>query len=79
MNLLNGISKTDWRFFNDLSCSLLFLFYCFHFLFFISIVWYCGAGVFGLIGCKLLSPSVALPTFINTNDNNNYFLTGEGG
>ena len=26
--------------------------------------WHCGAGVFGLIGCRSLSPSVALPTFL---------------
>ena len=31
-------------------------------LFFLSIGWYCGAGVFGLIGCILLSLSLALPT-----------------
>ena len=31
--------------------------------FFLSIGWYCGAGVFGLIGCISLSPSLALLTF----------------
>ena len=30
-------------------------FYCFPFLFFISIDWYFGAGVFGLIECKSLT------------------------
>ena len=37
-------------------------------LFFIG--WYCGAGVFGLIGCISLSLSLALPTFLNNNKNN---------
>ena len=41
----------------------------FPFLFFLSIGWYCGAGVFGLIGCIPLSFSLALPTFFNNNDN----------
>ena len=31
--------------------------------------WYCGAGVFGLIVCKLLTLSLALPTFFNNNNN----------
>ena len=31
--------------------------------------WYWGAGVFRLIGCKLLSPSLALSTFFNNNNN----------
>ena len=34
----------------------------FHFLFFLSIGWYCGAEVFGLIRCISLSLSLALPT-----------------
>ena len=41
----------------------LFIFYCFPCLFVLSLGSYCGAGVIGLIGCKLLSPSLALPTF----------------
>ena len=41
----------------------------FPFLFFLSIGWYCGAGVFGLIGCISLSLSLALPTFFNNNNN----------
>ena len=32
---------------------------------FLSIGWYCGAGVFRLIGCKSLSLSLALPTSFN--------------
>ena len=47
------------------------VFYFFSFLFFLSIGWYCGAGVFGLIGCIPLSLSLALPTFFNNNNNNN--------
>ena len=43
----------------------------FHFLFFLSIDWYYGAGVFGLIGCISLSLSLALPTSFNNNNNNN--------
>ena len=34
----------------------------FPFLFFLSIGWYCGAGVLGLIGCIPLSLSLALQT-----------------
>ena len=34
-----------------------------------SIGWYCGAGVFGLIGCTSLSLSLALPTSFNNNNN----------
>ena len=41
----------------------LFVFYCFPVLFWFSIGWYCGALVFGMIGCKSLSPSLALQTF----------------
>ena len=37
-------------------------------LFFLSIGWYCGAGVFGLIGCISLSLSLALPTSFNNNN-----------
>ena len=38
--------------------------------FYDSIGWYFKAGVFGLIGCYSLSPSLALTIFFN-NDNNN--------
>ena len=37
----------------------------FPFLFFLFIGLYCGAVVFGLMGCKSLSPSRALPTSFN--------------
>ena len=33
------------------SCSLTFVSYCFPFIFFHSMGWWCGVGVFGLIGC----------------------------
>ena len=33
--------------------------------------WFCGAGVFGLIGCKFLSPCFAIPTSFNNDNNNN--------
>ena len=42
-------------------------------VFLLSIVWYCGAWVFGLIGCISLSLSLALPTFFN-NDNSELLL-----
>ena len=48
-----------------------FVLYCFHLLFFLSIGCYSGAGVFGLIGCRSLSPRIALPTSFNNNSNNN--------
>ena len=43
----------------------------FNFYFILSIGWYCGAVVFGLIGCISLSPSLALLNFFNNNNNNN--------
>ena len=49
-----------------LSCSTIF-----PSLFFLSKGFYCGAGVFGLIGCISLSLSLALPTSFNSNNNNN--------
>ena len=55
----------------------LFVVYCFLFPFFLFICWYCGAGVFRLIGCKSLSPSLALFTYFNNYyyNNNNLLLT----
>ena len=55
------------------SCLVHFVFYCFSFLFFPSIGWYCGAGVFGLIGRLLLSPSPSSPPFFNNTINYYYF------
>ena len=40
----------------------------FRFLFFLSIGWYCGAGIFWLTGCRSLSPS--LNCYANNNNNN---------
>ena len=48
-----------------------FFFFFFFFFFFLSIGCYCGAGVFGLIGCISLSPSLALLTFFNNNNKSN--------
>ena len=48
-----------------------FVFNYFPFLFFSSIGWLCGAGVFRLIGCQSPSPGLALPIFFNNNNNNN--------
>ena len=57
-------------FFIGLSCSPLFqtLSSIFLFLFFLSIGWYCGAGVFGLIGCKSLSRPCAADIFLIMTD-----------
>ena len=41
----------------------------FTFLFFLSIGWHCGVGIFGLIGCTSLSLSLALRTYFNNNYN----------
>ena len=46
-----------------------FVFYCFPFLFFHSLGWYCGAAVFGLIGRLALSPCFGYSTFFNINNN----------
>ena len=46
-------------FVNGASCSLSFVFHHFLFLFFLSVGWCCGAGVFGQIRCKSLSPGLA--------------------
>ena len=62
---------SDWRvsragpmLFIGLRCSIASLiFYSFSLLFLLFIGWYCGTGVFGLIGCISLSLSLALPTF----------------
>ena len=52
--------------------KLLYPYHSLLLFFFLSIGWYCEAGVFGLIGCIPLSFSLALPTsFNNNNDNNN--------
>ena len=51
-----------------LSCTFSFCpFY--NFPLFLSMGWYCGAEVFGLIGCKPLSLSVALRIFLNNSNN----------
>ena len=53
---------------SDLTNSLLLL--LFYLSLFLSIGWYCAAGVFEPIRCNSLSPSPALPTFLNNNNNN---------
>ena len=58
-----GFQEHSQCLFIGLSCSIpTIVFYSFSFLFFLSIGWYCGAGVFGLRGCISLSLSCALPT-----------------
>ena len=44
-----------------------FLSTIFPFSYFPCIGWYCGAGVFGLIGCQSLSSGLALTDFFNIN------------
>ena len=48
--------------------SLLLSYTIFPFFFFLSIGRYCEAGVFGLIGCRSHSLSLALPTSFNINN-----------
>ena len=51
------------------------------FLFYLFIGWYCAAGVFVLIWCRLQSPSPALPTSFsnnNLNDTDNPSSTPRG-
>ena len=48
-----------------------FLSSIFPFLYILSLDWYCGDGVFSLIVCKSLSPSLVMPTSFNNNNNNN--------
>ena len=67
----------DWRvsragpmLFYGLSCSIPTKAFYYFPPFFLSIGWYCGAGVFELIGCISLSVSLALPTYFNNNNNN---------
>ena len=47
--------------------------YCFPFLLFLPVGWYCGAGVFGLIGCQSLSPGLVFLSFFNSNRNSNVY------
>ena len=62
--------KPGQCFFISLSCSIpTIVSTLFPFLFFLSIGCYCGARVFGLIGCTSLSLSLALQTFFNNNNN----------
>ena len=73
---LAGFKSRHNTFFIGLSCSIsIIVFYYFSLsLLSVYIGWYCGAGVFGLIGCTSLSLSLALPTSFNNsyyNSNNN--------
>ena len=65
-----GFQEQGQSFFIGLSCSIpTIVFHFFPFLLFLSIGWYCEAGVFGLIGYIPLSLSLALPAFFNNNNN----------
>ena len=54
------------------SSPIVLCFYYLPFLYSLSMGWCCVAGVLELIGCKSLSPSLASPTTLNNNGNNNY-------
>ena len=72
-------SRANAFLFIGLRCSIpSIIFYSFWLLFFLSIGWYCGAGVFELIWCISLSLSLALPTFFNNNNNNNTNVVATG-
>ena len=66
---IGGFQEQAQCLFVGLVTLAVFVFNYFPFLFFSSIGWYCGAGVFGLIGCQSPSPSLALPIFFNNNNN----------
>ena len=61
------VSRAGQCIFIGYSCSLPFCFLLCS-LSLLSVSWSCGAGVFGLIGCKLFSPSLALLIFFNNNN-----------
>ena len=61
--VFDGAGLADFKsrangFFFTLAARYLIVFYCFPFLFFYSMGWYFWSGVFVLIRCLLLSPSV---------------------
>ena len=66
-----GFQEQGQYFFVLQAAPSLVALYCFPLLFFLSIGVYCGAVVVGLIGCKLLTPCLALPTSFNNYNNNN--------
>ena len=45
-----GFQEQGQSFLLAYAAGSLFVFYCFHIIFFLSIGWYCGAGVIGPIG-----------------------------
>ena len=69
---LAGFTYRANCFFIGLSCSIPdTAFYYFSLSLLLSIDWYSGAGVYGLIGCISLSLNLAMPTSFNNNNNNN--------
>ena len=67
-----GFQEHCQCFFIFLSCSIPTIKFSniFPFIFFLSIGSYCGAEVFGLLGCISLSLCLALPIYFNNNNNN---------
>ena len=69
-----GFQEQGQCFCNGLSCSIpTIVNYLFPFLFFLSLGWYCGAGVFGLIRCISLSGGLALQTSFSNNNHKTIF------
>ena len=66
----SGFQEQGQCIFIGLAVRSHFVFHGFPFLFFLSVYYYCGVGVLGLIWFKR-SLSLALPTFLNNNNNNN--------
>ena len=66
---IGGYQESSQCVFIGLAARSPYFSYCFPFLFSLSTSWYCGAGVFGLIGCYSLSPNLTLPTFLDNNNN----------
>ena len=69
-NVFDGVGLSGFKsranvFFIGLSCSIPFVVNYFSIIFFLSICWYCGAMVFGLTGCRSLSPCLAQTTSFN--------------
>ena len=67
-----GFQEQGQCFFIGLSCSIHTLVFYYVFISLLSVGWYCGAGVFGLIGYNIsFSLSLALLTSFNNDNNNN--------
>ena len=66
-SVFDGVEKAGLK--SRVNAFLSTFVFVFPFPSFILWIGYCGTGVFELIGCYSLSPSLALPTFFNNNNN----------